>query len=359
MAKTPSKIRNLHVCILAGGSGERFWPMSRTDKPKHLLRLLTEKTMLEETVRRIATVIPLKHIRILTNQAQLKNTRIAVPQLPAENIIAEPCKRDTAPAAALATALAYREDPDAICAVFPADAMIHDDAAFGRNLRDALYAVQKFDAFAVFSIPPTHPSTGFGYVELSRSGKKGPEGSSIFEVLRFVEKPDLAKAKRYLKSKKHGWNAGMFLWKASHFLEEADRLQPVLASFIRKFPKGNPTRFLRTEFEKLPKISVDYAIMEKANKVVAVKAQFDWDDVGTWTALPAHLDEDHHGNTKLGAMVSHDAKNNITISTGRMIALCGVEDLVVVETHDAVLVCKRSAVQDVKKLQPHLPDHLR
>ncbi|MEO8205574.1 MAG: sugar phosphate nucleotidyltransferase [Chthoniobacterales bacterium] len=354
-----SLIENLHVCILAGGSGERFWPMSRIDTPKHLLQLITSITLVEETVNRVASVLPLERIHVLTNHAQLENTRAVLTNLPEANIVAEPCKRDTAPAAALATALAYREDPEAVCALFPADAMIHDLESFGRNLRDALEAAQKFNAFVTFAIPPSHPSTGFGYLELAESLGKGAEKSEICDVARFVEKPNLENAEAYLKSGKYAWNAGMFVWKAKHFIEEAERLQPELAAFIRNFPKGDYADYLKTNFEKLPKISVDYAIMEKATRVIAVRAEFDWDDVGTWTALPTHLGEDNSGNTTRGEIILHDAKNNIVLSNGRTIALCGVENLVVIETADAILVCHRDAVQNVKQLQPHLPDHLR
>jgi mannose-1-phosphate guanylyltransferase len=341
------------VCIMAGGSGERFWPMSRRQKPKHLLRLFSDETLVAETVRRAEKAVPRDNIFILTNEAQLAATREAVPFLPAEQIIAEPAKRDTASAAALATALARARDPEAVVALLPADSLIKDTEAFAAQLKSAFVWAAAHGDLLTFSIPPRFASTGFGYLELGDALEEG-----FRQVQRFVEKPDAATAQKYFDSGRYGWNAGMFVWKAEVFLKEAQRLAPELASFVADFPRGSFNAFLQERFPVLPKISVDYAIMEKAGSVVAVPAAFDWDDVGTWTALPAHLSRDEAGNTVRGSVAVVAAKNNIVVSNGRLIALCGVSDLVVVETADAILVCHRDAVQDVKKLQPNLPADL-
>ncbi len=348
---------SLFIFIMAGGTGERFWPMSRTRTPKHLLHLLSEKTLLGEAVDRALGVVPTDHVFVLTNAAQLESCRAAVPHLPAENFIAEPAKRDTAPAAALATGFARARQPDAICALLPADAMIHDTATFQRQLSAAAQAVTGTDAVLTFSIEPTYAATGFGYLEL---GDPVPgQSSEICRVARFVEKPNIDLAEEYLASGRHGWNAGMFLWSANTFLTECDRLAPGLSPFIREFPDGDCTAYLARTFESLPKISVDYAIMERAANVIAVRAAFDWDDVGTWTSLPNHLGTDEENNTSRGPAVAVDSHNNITVSNGRTIALCGVSDLVVVETDDAILVCHRNSAQRVKQLQAHLPKELQ
>jgi mannose-1-phosphate guanylyltransferase len=352
-------MQDLFVCIMAGGSGERFWPMSRNQRPKHLLQLLTDRTLLEETVRRMEGVVPLSNVFVLTNEAQLKATRSAVHFLPQENIIAEPAKRDTAPAAALATAIARSRNPNAVCALFPADAMIKNTVSFQRQVRDAVNALSKHKGLLTFAIPPSYAATGFGYLELSDRLGTETEGSQVFLVNRFVEKPNNETAQEYLKSGRFAWNAGMFLWQAETFLEEARRLVPPLAQFIENFPKNNSSSYLAEHFPHLPKISVDYAILEKASRVIAVKAEFDWDDVGTWTALPTHFGQDAMGNTVRGTVTCQDSKNNIAISNGRVIALCGVENLVVVETPDAILVCHQDAVQDIKKLQAQIPEQLR
>jgi mannose-1-phosphate guanylyltransferase len=352
-----NSLDRLCVFIMAGGSGERFWPASRTATPKHLLRLLSEETMLEQTVRRFEGIIPLEQVFILTNVAQLKSTIEALPFLPPANIIAEPAKRDTAPAAALATGLALRHRHDAIVALFPADAMIHDTATFRSQVAEAVNYAGEHSAILTFSITPNHPSTGFGYLQLGEEISSA-EKTRFVTVERFVEKPDAARAKEFFEGKKHGWNAGMFLWQAETFLGECRKQQPELANFILALAKTpDLSIFLAEAFPKLPKISVDYAIMEHAASVVAAVAEYDWDDVGSWTALPTHLGKDAQENTFKGTVITLDAHRNIVVSGKRVVALCGVNDLVVVETDDAILVCHRDAVQKIKNLP--LPPELK
>jgi mannose-1-phosphate guanylyltransferase len=349
-----------HACIIAGGSGERFWPMSRASAPKHLLRLFSERTLLEETILRLKGVVADRNIWILTNKAQVPLIRRALPRFPRAQIIAEPAKRDTAPAAALATGLVRARDPRGVVAILPADALIKDTKRFGRQLRQALKWAAGGPSSAnllTFAAPMTYAATGFGYLELGRALAKGSDGSRLLRVKRFVEKPDAATALGYLKSKRFAWNAGMFVWSADRFLHEADRSAPELAAFVRDFPKGDPARYLAKRFHDLPKISVDYAVLEKASSVATVVADFDWDDVGAWTALPTHHAADADGNVSRGSVVSVGTTNTIAVSNGRVIALCGLKDLVVVETHDAVLVCHRDSVQDIKKLLRLLPQH--
>ncbi|MGH8047158.1 MAG: mannose-1-phosphate guanylyltransferase [Chthoniobacterales bacterium] len=345
---------NLFVFIMAGGSGERFWPMSRVATPKHLLRLLGDNTLLGEAVNRALGAVPADRVFVLTNHSQLDACRKAVPSLAPEQFLAEPAKRDTAPAAALATGFALARNADAICVMLPADPMIHDAAAFQRQLLDAAQAVKNSRALLTFSIPPTFAATGYGYLKLGAGRTDG-----TWQVERFVEKPDIDTAEEYVASGNYGWNAGMFVWRADAFLAECDRLTPPLAKFIREFPPGDPAAYLAEKFGHLPKISVDFAIMEQAAEVVAIKAKFDWDDVGAWTALPTHLGKNETENTLVGPHAVFDSHNNIVVANSRTVALCGVSDLVVVETPDAVLVCHRNAVQRIKNLQPLLPEELR
>ena len=344
---------HLFIFILAGGSGERFWPLSRSKTPKHLLRLLSDQTLLETTVRRMEGLVPWERVFVLTNAAQVESIRKELPFLPPENIIAEPEKRDTAPACALAVGYARARDPQAVCALLPADATIHNVKVFQQQLSLGSKVAATRQALVTFAIPPSFPSTGFGYLQL------GEAADGAHKVVRFVEKPDPSAAETYFRSGEYAWNAGMFMWSAETFLKEAERLVPPLAEFIRDFPAGDPTAYLAERFGKLPKISVDYAIMEKAGEVLAIKAEYDWDDVGSWTALPAHLGKDGDGNTVRGEVASVGARNNIVMTSGRLVALCGVEDLIVVETPDSVLVCHREAAQDIKKLQPLLPQQVR
>ena len=339
---------------MAGGSGERFWPMSRQSTPKHLLKLLGDQTLLETTVRRMEGLVPLENTFVLTNGAQVDATRAAVPFLPAQNIIAEPAKRDTAPACALATAIARSLHPEAVCVVLPADAVIHDVGKFRARLSDAIEASAD-GAVVTLGIPPTFPATGYGYLETGQA-----VGGGVHTLKRFVEKPDLEKATAYVREGTYFWNAGIFIWKASTFLDEARRQVPALADFIEALVSFEALPdLLAGRFASLPKISVDYAIMENARCIATVIADFDWDDVGAWTALPAHIPPDAEGNSTRGSVVQHASRNNIAISNGRMVALCGVQNLVVVETPDAILVCGRDSVQQVKELQSLLPEDLK
>lgn len=346
---------------MAGGSGERFWPMSRQRSPKQLTKLFGNTTLIEDTVRRLEGVVRRENIFVLTNRVQLEATRAALPMLRPEQVVAEPAKRDTAPAAALAVALVRSRDPQGVMALLSSDALIHDGKRCGAQIGAALAHATKSEALLTFGIPPTFASTGFGYLETGDETGRGAEGSVFRRVKRFVEKPDAATAQHYVDSKRFLWNAGMFVWRAEVFLVEAERNAPGLAKFIREFPTAQPAaeRYIEERFPTLePKVSLDYAIMEKAAAVEVVSADFDWDDVGLWTALPKHLPADAAGNTIRGAVATVDAANNIVVSNGRMIALCGVKDLVVVETPDAVLVCHRDAVQNIKQLVPHLPKEL-
>ena len=350
---------NFYACIMAGGSGERFWPLSRMATPKHLVPLLSKRTLLEETVRRVKRALPAGHIFVLTNRAQIKACRAAAPQLKPEQFIVEPAKRDTAPACALGTALVRSLDPEAVVVFLPADALIKDAAAFAAQLRKAAALAAKDGTIVTFGIKPDHPSTRFGYLEAGGPLPESTASCPFFRVKRFVEKPDAARAKTYLKSRRFFWNAGIFLWKVETFLREARRLKPELAAFIEAFPKKNREGYLKKRFPELSKISVDYAIMEKAARVVVAEARFDWDDVGSWTALPAHLPKDVSGNTVRGTVVAHNSHGNIAVAKTRLIALCGVRDLIVIETEDSILVCHRDAAEQIKQLQPNLPDRVK
>jgi mannose-1-phosphate guanylyltransferase len=364
-----------YACIMAGGSGERFWPMSRQRSPKQLTKLFGDSTLIEDTVRRLEGVVRRDNIFVLTNQVQLEATRAALPMLKSEQIVAEPAKRDTAPAAALAVALVRSRDPKGVMALLSSDALIHDGRRCGQQLGAALAHAARSHALLTFGIPPTFAATGFGYLETGDEVARGAEGSVFRRVKRFVEKPDAATAQHYVESKRHLWNAGMFVWRTDVFLAEAERNAPTLATFIREFPAAHPAAgsgqnvspgartaaqlYIEERFPTLePKVTLDYAIMEKAAAVETVIAEFDWDDVGLWTALPKHIPPDPSGNTIRGTAIAVASTNNIVVSNGRMIALCGVKDLVVVETADAVLVCHRDAVQNIKQLVPHLPKEL-
>jgi mannose-1-phosphate guanylyltransferase len=348
-----------YACIMAGGSGERFWPLSRIAKPKHLVPLLSEMTLLEETVKRVEHALPAENIFVLTNAAQIEGCRAVLPHLKPHQFIAEPAKRDTAPACALGTALARSLDPEAVVVFLPADALIKNAATFGAQLKAGAELAAKRETIVTFGIRPSEASTRFGYLQAGAALPESTAGCPFFHVEKFKEKPDAATAAGYVKSGTFFWNAGIFLWKSSTFLREAKRLKPELGEFVESFPKKDFAGYIAEKFAALPKISVDYAIMEKASSVTVAEARFDWDDMGSWTALPAHLPVDEQGNTLRGSVVACDSKNNIALSQGRLIALCGVSDLIVVETEDTILVCHRDAAEQIKHLQPKLPESVR
>lgn len=346
---------------MAGGSGVRFWPLSRKSTPKHLLRLFSDHTLVEETVRRVEAVVPRERIFVLTNPEQLEATRAAVSFLPSDQIVAEPVSRDTAPACALGTALVRSRNPQAVVAFLPADHMIRDTATFARQLREAAALAQERNDIVIFGIHPTYPATSFGYLQLGTRLPHPSARTTFGAVDHFVEKPDRATAESYLAKGNYLWNAGMFFWKSEVFHREAQAHCPALAQFIDHFPPDSAaaTVYITEQFPKLPKISIDYAIMEKAKSVIAGRSEFDWDDVGSWTALPNHLPPDDAGNTIRGPVLLHESTHNIVYAQKRLIALCGVKDLVVVETEDALLVCHRDEAQNLKALHQKLPKELR
>jgi mannose-1-phosphate guanylyltransferase len=349
--------QKISAFILAGGSGERFWPWSRTHLPKHLLRLFSEKTLLVETLERFTLALPKTTTRILTNHLQIPKISQHCPQIPSQRLIGEPAKRDTAPAAALATAIAIADGgPDQIVILSPADARIQPTEAFITDIRKLADAAATHHGIHTLGIPPTYPATAFGYLQLGM-----PVDQKTFTLTRFVEKPDLPTAQHFLNSGHFLWNAGIFAWQAQTFLNETKRQQPALAHFIENFPSAPQLqqKYIQDNFPTLPKISVDYAICENAAALYTIKASFQWDDVGTWDALPKHLGTDAHNNTTLGRCLLHDTSGTIAASQGRLIATLGVNDLVIAETPDAILVASRDKIHQLKTLVNNLPENLK
>ena len=351
--------QNLYALILAGGSGERFWPYSRRARPKQLLKLFSDRTMLEETIARLGDAVPPDRIFVLTNQEQEAAVRAACPGVPAENIVAEPAKRDTAPAVALGVGLVLRRDPQAVMAVLPADHLIKDDAAFRRDLLAGAKAAAESGALLTIGIKPTWACPGFGYIE---QGPRTSDGEpAIYEVKRFREKPDAVLAESFLQQGNFRWNAGMFIWSIPSIMAELTKQAPELAAFVARMRTADDLpALLAADFPALPKISVDYAIMEKAARVLELEASFDWDDVGSWLAVAKYLPAHEGGNAANGPLTTQDAANNIVFSGGKKhIALAGVQDLIVIDTGDALLVCHRSEAENIKKLVPRVPEELQ
>ena len=343
------------VVILAGGKGERFWPLSRRRRPKQLLPIVGRTPMLAQTVARVAPLVPAKNIFILTNADQVAAVRRACPRIPGANIIAEPVGRDSGPAVGLAAEIIATRDPRAVFASLPADAAIHDVKGFQRALRVAFAAAARAPVMVTIGVKPDQPSTAYGYIQRGGLWRR-VKGTPVFKTRRFVEKPALPAARRYLASGDYYWNSGMFIWSVpvvrDGFARNAPKLHAGLARIGAALAAGrNLARVLRGAYPTLPKIAVDYALLEKADNVVVLPASFDWDDVGSWLAVARHHRADAAGNVRTGGGVVAQGTGNIVISgDGHFTAVFGVDDLVVVHTADATLVCPRSRAQDIKQL---------
>lgn len=344
----------IYAMVLAGGSGERFWPLSRRALPKQLLRLVSERSLLQETIARLEGLVPSERTLVLTNVEQENSVREALGDFP--NIIAEPSKRDTAAAVALGVSWVAARDHNATMLVLPADHVIKDTAAFQKTISAAARASEQNNALVTIGIKARSPDPGFGYIEAGEAIAK-----DIYRVVRFREKPNVELAETFIRKGNFRWNAGMFVWTVPTILTEFNRHAPELARFISACSaRGEFEKAMREKFAKLPKISFDYAVMEKAEHVLVVEAQFDWDDVGSWQAVARYFAKDANGNAANCEVTALEASENIVFDeAGGNIALLGVNNLIVVRTKDAVLVCHRHHAEKIKNLVTKLPEKLQ
>jgi len=345
-----------YVVIMAGGRGERFWPESRLARPKQLLPIVGEKAMLAQTVDRLTELVPSERVFVITNIEQRDAVLEVCPNLDPAKVIGEPVGRDTAAAVALATILVKRENPDAVFAMLPSDAVIHDAAGLRATLESAFQAAEADTVLTTIGITATFPATGYGYIQ--QGGELGQyAGCSVYQVKRFVEKPDLATAESYLESGDYFWNAGMFIWSVKAIAAELLEKTPELWSAIQLIDAGlgegeDLDALLAVHYPDLLKISIDYAVIEKSTRVVMLESGFDWDDVGEWPAVARHYPADTEGNVVRGTAELKDSSDNIVFSrdADHLVALVGVKDLIVVKTEDATLVCHKDQAQQIKDL---------
>jgi mannose-1-phosphate guanylyltransferase len=354
---------NTYALILAGGSGTRFWPLSRNSRPKQLLDLFGSGTLLEQTIRRLDGLVPVEQIFVLTNEKQVDAVRAAAPMLPAANVFAEPAKRDTAPAVALGIGLVAAKNPDAVMLVLPSDQLIQDTASFQEVLRDAILSAESADGLVTIGIQPTWACPSYGYIERGeRAVIAGLDCENPpFEVKCFREKPNPELAEQFLRQGGFTWNAGMFVWKIPTVIEQLARHAPELAEFISEVRSSSDIdATIAAQFPKLPARSIDYALMEKADRVLNIEATFDWDDVGSWISISKYLPKYGEENRSNSELTEIDSENNIVFNARAQsrVALLGVDDLIIVQTEDALLVANRHQADAIKQLTDVLPEHL-
>lgn len=353
----------IFALILAGGSGTRFWPLSRNARPKQLLNLFDEETLIEKAVNRLDGLVPPEQILVLTNEVQREGVIKALPTLPPENIVAEPARRDTAPAIALAAGWIAARDPEAVMIALPADQLVVKEEAFREVLEAASVAASKDSAIVTLGIRPTWACPGYGYIE--RDGVMEdlvlPHGFKANEVICFREKPSSDVAEEYVASGNFSWNAGIFIWSIPTVVRELTEHCPELAEFIELLKQSSDfAKTVEDKFPTLEKVSIDYALMENAKHILNIEADVGWDDVGGWPSVAKYLENDENENSHRGPLISVDASRNIVFSVpdAPIPALLGVSDLIVVQTEDALLVADRNDADQIKKLVDVLPDEL-
>ena len=368
--KSKTDIKDRFVIIMAGGRGERFWPVSREKTPKQLLTLLGKKSFLQEAVERVLPLVPAKNIFVITNAAQLPEVRKQLPKVPKENLVAEPMGRDTCAAVTLGAALVGARSTTGVMAVLPADHVIPDAKKFQQVLGDAFDLASRGRAIVTIGIKPTDPNTGYGYIRVGEA-LPAPEGVKRYKTVfhraeQFVEKPNFDKALEYLNSGQYRWNAGMFVWSFVTITEGLQKHQPEMYEACQRWFKvaANPAKLnkvLAKEYPEIKKVSIDYALMEHAQNVIVADGDFEWDDLGSWTALGRHITPDAEGNSVVADFIHVDAARNIIFDARSKerrtpIMVVGLRDSILVQTDDAVMLAHKSQAQKVKELVKRLAE---
>ncbi len=351
--------RPFWAVIPAGGAGTRLWPLSRKGRPKFLLPLLGEQSLLQVTADRLEGLATPERTLVVCGGAHAAAVARQLPTLPDENILVEPSPLGSGPAIGLAAAIIARHDPEAVMGSFAADHDVRDPAAFLAAVRVAIAAAEQ-GWLVTIGLTPSRPETGYGYIERTDEGVVVAGEGAAFRAARFVEKPDRERAAAYLASGRFLWNASMFVWRAASFLEELARLQPDLHAGVTRIAEAWGTAaqdtVLAEIWPELPPSTVDVGVMERAGRIAVVPAEMGWSDVGDWHGLGGLLASDEHGNAAHGPVIQVDTTDSVVWSdTGRLIALLGMENAVVVDTPDALLVADRSRAQEVRALVDLLP----
>ena len=348
----------LYAVIMAGGSGTRFWPLSRSSTPKHLLTIVSERPLIAECVDRFKGFIPPENILVVTTVEQADAIRGTLSEIPPDNVIAEPVGRDTAACIGYAACVVRHRNPEAVMAVLPSDHVITPTERFMESLLAAEELVGKVGGLVTFGIRPSWPHTGMGYIQ------RGPQADTInnfkiFRLMRFREKPSLDLAQQFIDSGEFYWNSGIFVWKAATILEEIEKYMPehhrLLSQIVPVIGTPEQEKVVASVYPRFPRISIDFGVMEMARTVHVIESDYEWDDVGSWTAIPKHHPLDMHGNTVLADFEGVNTADCIIVGEpGHLITGVGIRKLIIVHTPDATLVAYRDAAGDVKKLVEQL-----
>ncbi len=346
-------MKHAYAVILAGGSGERFWPLSTKARPKQFISLFGGRPLLSLAVERLQGLIPPDRIFIITAERLVEDTASAACNVPRANIVGEPCKRDTAPAIAVACGLVQQRDPEGIVCILTADQLMSDVETFRLTLADSIKVAGREEVIVTMGIQPDYAATGFGYIEAGETLET--RTVTLFnKAKRFVEKPDAYTAARYVESGSYYWNAGMFIWKTATMRNALVAHAPDLARLCDLVAEADTPEALGAvlgqTYPSLRSISIDYAVMEHAQNIVMARGVFGWDDVGSWPSVAGHFSADLDGNVVIGSCEQMESQNNIVVSENRLTALIGVSGLVVVHSENATLICPKDRSEEVKKM---------
>lgn len=343
----------MYAVVLAGGSGTRLWPRSRAETPKHLLPLLRpDASMLQETVSRVLPAVSPDRVYVVTNARHADEVRAQLPDVPPQNVLAEPIGRNSGPAVGLAAIHVAKREPDGVMLVLPADHVILRQEDFLAAAHAGARVAER-GYLATLGITPGYPDTGYGYMELGEE-IEGVDGHAVRRVVRFTEKPDLERATEYVRSGNYVWNSGMFMWSASTILGEMEAYMPGVRAGLAELEPSigapNEAAEVRRVWPSLEDQSIDYGVLERSDKVVTLPVDIGWNDVGDWSALAEYSDRDEHGNAITGDAMVFDSRNSLVHSSGRLVTAIGLEDMIVVDTGDAILICPKSRAQEVRQI---------
>jgi mannose-1-phosphate guanylyltransferase len=345
---------NLYAVIMAGGVGSRFWPRSRERSPKQLLKILGEATMIQQTISRLESLIPNERIFIITNKLQSDEIKKQLPHIPVENIIEEPFGRNTAACIGVASLLIKTKDADSVTIVLPADHIIKEAEIFRNTLVQAAEYAYKSNGLVTIGIPPTRPETGYGYIQIDDQEVK----TNLHKVFTFAEKPNYSTAVRFLESGDFLWNSGMFIWRVDSILDEIRiHMHDLFFELENLKPhcfKESFNEALYNAYGQLRSISIDYGIMEKSKQVFLIKGNFSWSDVGSWEEVYQLSDKNENGNSFVGEVFAEMTNDSYIYSPDKFTAVIGLDNIIVINTDDALLVCRRDQSQEVKKVYDYL-----